>query len=746
MPARKKMRGAAVRPRLFSFQRADKRVPHPPSLKLRRTRRSLGGGGRHPLSRAPPFDRPRASRREPHESPSGDESHEAAPRPSPVIDFALPVLMLHHARSPRLGVLLGFVLVAIAFTWPLPLHMSTAFTGDPGGDTGVYVWNQWVFQQEAVVDRHNPLATEKILSLTQRVDLSQHNYTAFLNILALPMIPWLGVVTTFNIVFLLMTVLTAVTTYALARRVTAATRAEAWLAGVLFAWSPVLVARSTGHFSLVAAAPLPAFLFCLINADRTRKLSHAALAGVCMAWAAFCDVYYAVYCLMMAGGFLAFRAVRIRRTERRAAASTRWALDLLILCVGGLVVGLLLGRSGRFELFGMTVSIRGLYTPVLVLTLLVLARILLALRPHVAVPKWSVSPYLAKALIVGVLACAGPLSPVLYGLGTRLAEGRFVSPEIFWRSSPRGVDLLAFIAANPNHAIVRWFDDHQSSNPTAFVEYTVALSLVALLVIVIAWWRAAYRPHAGWIWLTAGFAALALGPFIYVFGVNTHVPGPWALLRYVPIIGAARMPTRFSVIVALGLAVLFAGALAALGRAYPKRRSLITAMVGAALLIELVPVPRTLYSARVPAIYHTIAADPRPVRIIELPFGVRDGVSALGNASTRYQYYQTLHGKQLIGGYLSRISKKRVEALRAQPTLDALLRLSEGQTLTADHAATIKARGPNFIRRANVGYVVINHVRAPGTLIDFVIDAWGLEEVEREWPKVLYRPTVGLAP
>ena len=277
--------------------------------------------------------------------------------------------------APRLGVVFGYLLAALLFAWPLPLHLGSAFTGDPGGDTGVYIWNQWVFQYEALNHHTNPLTTEQILSLTQRVDLSQHNYTAFLNLLALPLIPWLGVVLTFNVVYLIATVLTALATYALVRRVTQATRGEAWLAGMLFAWSPVLVARSTAHFSLVAAAPLPAFLLCLIAADRSRELRYAALAGLCMAWAAFCDVYYAIYCLMIAIGYVGLRVVRITRAERPATPPVRWVLDVLILAVGGLIVGLLLGRGGRFELLGIPISIRGLYTPVFVLTTLVGARV-----------------------------------------------------------------------------------------------------------------------------------------------------------------------------------------------------------------------------------------------------------------------------------------------------------------------------------------------------------------------------------
>jgi hypothetical protein len=647
-------------------------------------------------------------------------------------------------ESPRLLVVLGYVFVALAFNWPLPLHLGTAFTGDPSGDTGVYVWNQWVFQYEALVERHNPLSTDQILSLTRSVDLTQHNYTAFLNLLALPLIPVLGVVRSFNIVMLAVSVLTALTTYLLARRVTPATRPEAWLAGLAFAWSPVLVARSTAHFSLVAAAPLAAFLLCLINADRSRRSRDAALAGLCMAWAAFCDVYYAVYCLMIAAGYLGSRVIRVSYSQTPAAAPWRWTLDVLILVVGGLTAGLLLGRGGQFDVFGIPVSIRGLYTPVFVLTVLILARLAVQVRPHVSMPSWAWSPSAARVLIVGVLACAGPLAPVIYGLGQRVADGRFVNPPTLWRSSPRGVDLLAFFAFNPNHAIARAFDDRLAAAPTVFVEYTAALSLVALAVVAAAMWRAAYRPRAGWIWLTAGFAALALGPFVYVAGVNTYVPGPWALLRYVPLFGAARTPTRFAVVAALGLAILLAGALAALGRRYPHRRGLLAATIGVLLVAELAPAPRTLYSAHIPSVFDVIAADPRPVRILQLPFGVRDGTFSAGNFSARYLYHQTRHGKKIIGGYLSRISKKRVDEVRSQPTLDALITLSEGGTLSPGEAARIRARGPWFVTRSNLGYVVINHETSPPALVSFVQEAWGLQEIAREWPRVLYRPTVGL--
>ena len=644
---------------------------------------------------------------------------------------------MRRARASQLAVVLGYVLAASAFTWPLPLQLGTHFTGDPGGDTGVYVWNQWVFHRE-LIEGHNPLATEKILSLTSRVDLTQHNYTAFLNVLALPLISWLGIVASFNVVFLFVSVLNALFAYGLTRSATSASRLEAFLAGLLFAWAPAMVARTTGHFSLAAAAALPAFLWCLIKAERSRTARDAALVGLCMAWAALSDAYYGVYCLMIAILYVAATLLRVTRAARPAPRP--WLLDVLIVSFGGLIAGLVLGRGGEFTLLGIPVHVRSLYNPVLILTVLVIIRAFLWWRPHFEVATFGPSPL--KVTVVAALACAGPLAPVLYGLGERIAEGRFVTPQIFWRSSPRGVDLLSFVTPNPLHPIARWVGENpQVLRPTVFVEYTASLSLVALVVIAIAVWRAGYRPRKGWVVITIGFALLALGPFIYIAGVNTHVPGPWALVRYVPGFGLTRMPGRFTIVALLGVAVLMAGALAAIGERWPQRRRTIAAIVGVLLVFELWPAPRTLYSAEISPIYDRIAADPRPVRVLILPFGVRDGVWETGNFRPRTQYHQIRHGKALIGGYLSRISRKRVEGMRKDyPTLDALIKLSEDKPLDPRVRTTLEERGNRLVTQGNVGYVVIDERFIPRDRAALVIETFKLREVARDGHLWLYEP------
>ena len=646
-----------------------------------------------------------------------------------------------RALAPRLAVVIGYVLAALAFTWPLPIHLSTHLTGDPGGDTGVYLWNQWVFHQE-LLDGNNPLSTAKILSLTDRVDLTQHNYTAFLDLLALPLISSLGVVRTFNIVFLAICVFNGVAMYGLARRATGATRAEAWLAGLVFAWSPTMLARTTGHYSLAAAAALPAFMWCLINAERSRSIRDAALMGLCMAWAGLSDAYFGIYCVMIAALYLAALAFRFSRGERRTPRAWLWLLDVAIVSLAGLIAGLSLGRGGEFAVFGISIRMRTLYNPVMALTLLVMVRAVLWWRPRISFSPSALGPIPVRALLVAILACVGPLAPVLYGLSSRVADGHFVSPKIFWRSSPPGVDLLAFVTPNPQHPISRWLtDDPLLLKPTVFVEYTAAMSLVALALIAFAMWRARYRPSAGWLVITIGFALLALGPFIHIGDVNTHIPGPWALLRYVPGLGLARTPTRFAIVASMGVAVMLAGALAAIGTTWPHRRRQVVAVVAVLLLFELLPAPRTLYSAAISPIYDRIAEDTRDVRVLSLPVGVRDGTSSAGNFRPRSLFNQTRHGKALIGGYLSRVSPRRVARMRREfPTLDALIKLSEPGPLDPDVAATLQERGDRLIEQANLGYVVIDARFITPDRARLVIDAFKLREVQRDGYLTLYVP------
>jgi hypothetical protein len=643
-------------------------------------------------------------------------------------------------RESHLCVLAGYVVVAIVFSWPLPLHLGTHLTGDPGGDTGVYVWNQWVFRHELLEHGRLPYFTDSIFSLTRPANLGLHNYTTFQDLLAIPLIPTLGVVATFNVIYLLMTVFTAYCTFLLARHVTGRT-AEAWLAGLMFAWSPLLVTRGMGHFSLVAAGPLAIFMLVLLKADGHERFRDAVTLGAVMWLAASTDVYYAVYCLLLGAIFLVARVLSIHRSPRSGhAVAVRWALDVLVLCAASFVAALAVTGGGQFSVLGVPVSMRGLYTPVLVLTALAGLRVAWAFRASIApsarIDAWRV---MRVATVAGLVATV-LLSPVLYAVGMRIATVGLESAKVYWRSSPPGVDLLSLVLPNPNHplapaSVTGWL----ASRPSGYLENVASIPLIVL--VVLAWaWRTGWRPSRWWAGVAVLFGALALGPFLHVAGINTFVPGPWALLRYVPIIGLARAPTRFSVVMMLAIAVLLATALDWIGRRHPRWRPAVLTAAAALLIVELLPAPLTLYAAAVPRFYDHVAAAPADTRVLELPTGVRDGTSSVGNFTARTQFFQTSHNKLLIGGYLSRVSRARVSEVRDNDVVDALFTLSEGGEISDAMTAALIEQGPEFIRNSRIAFVVIDSARSSERLREFAARAFRLEYLDAEKGLELYRP------
>jgi hypothetical protein len=627
-------------------------------------------------------------------------------------------------------VLLLYAAVAVAFSWPLTANLQTHLTGHPGRDTGVYVWNQWVFRHELVENRSLPYFTDVLFGRNQPTDLSLHNYTTFQNLVAAPLAGPFGVVGAFNIVYLLMVVLTAYSVFLLARHVTHS-MPESLLAGFLFAWSPMLVTRGMDHFSLVAAAPLAIFLLILMRADGHERLRDAVALGVTMAWAATTDVYFAVYCLLIGIVFLVARVVSIepsRHAGRERAAV--WGLHVVMLCMAGLILAMAISGGWELTVGGREVGMRSLYTPVLAFTVLALIQLARKFR-------WSLA-HLTRSDVgrfVGLTAAAAVVSavfvsPVLYAAAVRIAHGEFDTPAIYWRSSPPGIDLLGFILPNPNHplvpdAIAGWV----ARQPNGYHENVASIPFVAIGILVFAW-RAGWRPSRWWATLCVMFGLLALGPFIHVAGINTYVPGPWALLRYVPVIGLAHTPARFGIVLMLGVAVIAADALRELSRRYPQRRRALIAGAAVLLAFELLPAPLTLYSAAVPPLYKRVAAAPESVTLLELPYGVRDGVSSVGNFVARTQFFQTAHGKTIMGGYLSRIPKRRIDELRMDPVRRALAILSEDRRLRPADETAMLAAAPTFLRANNIGFVVIDHERTNETFEGLAIKAFRLRHLE----------------
>ncbi len=142
-----------------------------------------------------------------------------------------------------------------------------------------------------------------------------------------------------------------------------------------------------------------------------------------------------------------------------------------------------------------------------------------------------------------------------------------------------------------------------------------------------------------------------------------------------------------------------------------------------------------------PAFFASSLATGGPSAILELPFGIRDGLSSLGNFGASSQFYQTFHTKDLVGGYVSRIDERTKRAYREEPVTRALIEFGDERVPSVDLLAAATAAGPAFIDRTDLGYVVIDRVRVTAAEREFAIAALGLERLEapdETGPRELY--------
>ncbi|MFB3852414.1 MAG: hypothetical protein ACE148_01175 [Vicinamibacterales bacterium] len=649
--------------------------------------------------------------------------------------------MLRRALPGHIVTLVAYIVVTILFTWPLALRLGSHLPGPVGGDTGVYVWNLWVFQDEALAG-HFPLYTDRIFSLDEAANLARHNYTLALDIVALPFVRTLGVVPAFNLILLALFVLNAWGMFALARRLRIPPVA-AWLSGLLFAFCPSLVARSTAHISLVAAAPLPLFVLCLLNATEgncSRRWWIAA--GATLAWATWCDPYYGIYCVLLAAwhsGSLLFEISFGRRDPGRLRPLA-WLLEGLLVAMLALITIICASGGLTLRVAGLSIGLRTLYTPVLLACVAATARLLLVFGPRIAVAPIGTWIGALRAAPYGMLTAVVLLAPTLYALlaSPSITEG--IAPETFWRSSTPGLDLLSILGPNPNVAWLEGWRAWLSTLEGGFAENVGSVTFSMLIVVALAVVKAGFRPSRYWACLALVAGGIALGPFVHVGGINTHIPTPWTFLRFAPLVGAARAPARFSVLVMLAGAVLFGLATKALMARYDRRHDVVVICISGLLILELYPAPRPLYSAEIPIIYGRIAADERDIRVLELPCGIRDGLSSYGNFSASTQYFQTYHEKRLIGGYKSRVTERRIRAIARRPVLAALVRLSEGKSLPDAEVDRLSELGPRFVKSARIGYVVIDHSRASQELVDFAVRVLALQKIGEAGSRELFRP------
>src|SRR5205085_10521884 len=227
------------------------------------------------------------------------------------------------------------------------------------------------------------------------------------------------------------------------------------------------------------------------------------------------------------------------------------------------------------------------------------------------------------------MAFALAAAPILFNGIRLLRNGDYVSPRYFWRSAPKGIDAAALVLANPFQGL--WGGVVQRQYSVARVDAIESVAWLGVVPLILAMYASRAertdRDVRFWCAIAAVFLAWSFGTHVFVFGRNTGMIGPAAVLHFVPIVSNVRMPGRAVVMVYLALAMLAAKGFAALRAAYPWRGAVPLLVV--LLLVDFLAAPVLLGRIECPPIYQTLRDRPEQGAVAELPLGFGDGLGAV---------------------------------------------------------------------------------------------------------------------
>jgi hypothetical protein len=163
-----------------------------------------------------------------------------------------------------------------------------------------------------------------------------------------------------------------------------------------------------------------------------------------------------------------------------------------------------------------------------------------------------------------------------------------------------------------------------------------------------------------------------------------------------------------------------------------------------AVLADNLPAPYQLLPLERPEIYSVLRDRPEPGAVCELPVGTQDGFGTIGMLDPRVLFYQTIHGRPIVGGMISRLPKSVRAGYEGDLVLSALLRLSDPQPWDAiTRALPTRQQTIDSLTAKGIGFVMLDRRSAPEALVTFVEQELRLVEVARDGRRTLYRVASG---
>ncbi|GAB4411124.1 MAG: interleukin-like EMT inducer domain-containing protein [Anaerolineae bacterium] len=585
---------------------------------------------------------------------------------------------------PHLVVISLYTLLALVFTWPLAVHFTTHVPGEAtwAFDESTFLWNMWWFKYSLLNLGQTPLESNYIF-FPLGIKLTTYTFNLFNAAFGLPLQLAFSLPPASNLTLLFSFISSAygmflLSLYLIRRPGTEDRRPErtrlfpptpysllltpypaAFAAGAVFAFSASrMMYAALGHYNFVTIQWFPFYTLFLLKTLHRGGWKTIFLTGLFAALCLYAELTFSV--------FLIFLTLILWISEWRMMNGEKFTIHHSLICL--------------FAIGFITFLLTGPF---------ILSVLPDFLDPAYAEPGWGEGLKLSADL--AGLVTLTPLHPL--------------SDQEWLR------ELRAVVEGTGRFSDVN----------TLFLGYGIlALALLGFVVC----------RRQGWVWLGSAliFTVLSLGPLLTLYGQNRFnldglevtFPLPFALLHYIPLINANRVPNRFGIPLTMSLAVLVSFAVSSvmyhvsrITHHAPRTTHHFLLLTSYSLLLLLLlfdqySVPLPLSDARIPDVYRQIGAEPDSFTLLQLPLGWRNSYGTLGAEQTQLQYYQSAHQRPILGGNTSRNPVFKFDYYANIPLFKAL---TDTELYTpADETTLQRARlqAADLMTLYNIKYLVIH--------------------------------------
>ncbi len=546
---------------------------------------------------------------------------------------------------------LAYLAIALIFFWPIAVNAVSAVPG-AGGDIFQSMWELWWVPYSMFTLHTTPYFTSYIF-YPVGTNLATQTLAPIAGIVSIIFQP-VSLAFAYNMIFLLGFALAGLFTYMLAFHVTRH-RAASFIAGAIYAFSPIHTIQAFGHLQFTNTGFLPLFVLLFLLSIEDKKHTYAIGAGIAFVLLTFMgDIEQGLMALLIA--FFIIVYMLAVKDQRHKVLSAKALIAIGEVAVVAFVLGL----------------------------------------PFI----YGIITHLGPGVLASVNAQATTLYNELY------------SPDLLSFFVPSQFNGL-FSSVSKGFAAVA---APAPAERTTYIGYSVIL---LALVGLVHEYKEKFKGTGVYLVLLVLFGLLSIGPYLQINGTVTFVPGLYQVYHAVPLFNVLREPGRFDIPLELFIAIFAAIGLVELENKYSasNAKRYIPIIFFALLVLEYNSWPTStamlngMYTLNttIPKAYYEVGSLAGNYSMLVLP-----AIPNYTNAQPELYpglalYYQTAFKKPLVGGYATRTNTTQSFLLINVPLVTSAYYLQTGQGLVYGSPLQVNYTDSTsfFLGAYNVGFVSV---------------------------------------